>query len=92
MGMFGDGCPSGVEALEKLQSDHYSLVILDLIMPVMGGIETLREIKNRGIEVKTIVISGFATDALVAQCQSFGSSILEKPISMSELSEIIKKL
>lgn len=48
---------NGQEALDFLVSNKVDLVILDHKMPILTGIETLREIKSRGIEAKTLLFT-----------------------------------
>lgn len=48
---------SGVEALEKLQSDTFDFILLDISMPGMNGIETLAEIRKRKITTPVIMIT-----------------------------------
>ena len=48
---------NGMEALEFLENNDVDLVILDHKMPILTGLETLREIKARGIDVKTLLFT-----------------------------------
>ncbi|UCG80602.1 MAG: response regulator, partial [Desulfobacterales bacterium] len=52
---------SGVEALEKLRSHNIHVVILDVKMPGMDGIETLKAIKRHFPLVEVIMLTGHAT-------------------------------
>ena len=48
---------NGVECMEQLLSVHPDILLLDINMPVMNGIEVLQEIKKKNISVKVLVLS-----------------------------------
>jgi DNA-binding response OmpR family regulator len=53
-----DLAADGQEALEKLAGSDFALVILDVVMPRLGGIETLMEIRRTHPSLEVIVVSG----------------------------------
>lgn len=59
-----------VDEAERLQPD---VVLLDLSMPVMDGLEALPEIKRVAPEARIIVLSGFDNDRLVSQALALGA-------------------
>jgi DNA-binding NtrC family response regulator len=80
---------SGAEALEVLQANRVHVVILDVKMPGMDGVDTLREIKRRFPMVEVIMLTGHATvDSAVEGLKSGAVDYLMKP---SDLDEIVKK-
>ncbi|MFQ3596836.1 MAG: response regulator [Chloroherpetonaceae bacterium] len=74
------------EALEKLRAESYSLVLLDIIMPEVDGIEFLERASREGLFLPPIIVVSSATDkAFVMQALSFGaSSYLFKPIDVAK--------
>lgn len=48
---------NGFETLEKIKELHPDVLLLDINMPIMGGIPTLRKIKEENIQVKTVVLT-----------------------------------
>ncbi|MFH0945177.1 MAG: response regulator [Planctomycetota bacterium] len=77
---------SGEEALEFLRHEPVDVVVLDLKMPGMNGIETLREIKSRHPLVEVIMLTAHANvkDALEGmKCAAF--DYLMKPIELEQL-------
>lgn len=54
---------SGKAALEEVSNASYSLIFMDMIMPVMNGLETFREIKRVNPEAKVILFTGYFKDA-----------------------------
>ena len=57
-GLKSDTVASGEEALEKLKGKNYNIVILDLIMPGMGGLEVLRNVKHSYPDLPVIILTG----------------------------------
>ncbi len=83
---------NGQEGLELYNKEHPILVLLDLNMPVMGGIEFLKEINLSPADPSAvIVLTGQTDDKLVKECFELGvSSFLRKPINMYEFFGLIK--
>ncbi|MBS1238075.1 MAG: two component system response regulator [Deltaproteobacteria bacterium] len=78
---------SGAEALEKLGKDsRVEVVILDVKMPGMDGIETLREIKRRHPLVEVVMLTGHATVETAIEGMKLGAfDYLMKPCDMDVL-------
>lgn len=53
---------NGKDALKILEDSSMDLVILDMMMPSMGGIETLIELEKRKIETRCIAVSGYFSE------------------------------
>jgi DNA-binding NtrC family response regulator len=53
-----NGAASGMEALDRLAAEKFDIVILDIQMPGLSGIETLSEIRARHIGVEVIMLTG----------------------------------
>lgn len=82
---------SGEEALEKLENNkNLDVVILDVKMPGMDGIQTLREIKSRYPLVEVIMLTGHATVESAVEGMKLGAfDYLMKPC---EIEELVKKV
>jgi DNA-binding NtrC family response regulator len=79
---------SGAEAIEKLLRENVHVVILDVKMPGMDGIETLKAIKSRFPMVEVIMLTGHATvETAVEGLKSGATDYLMKPTDFSELLE-----
>lgn len=81
---------SGDEALEKVRDEKPDLVMLDLMMPEMDGIDTLKGIHQivRGLPV--VMITGFADEALAREAMSLGAvDYVLKPVDYSQLELIL---
>ena len=78
---------SGQECLEKLEKNNIDVVILDLKMPGMDGIETLKEIKKRFPLVEVIMLTGHgATETAVEGMKTGAFDYLLKPANFNDLS------
>jgi len=79
---------SGAEALEKLRTQNIHVVILDVKMPGMDGIETLKQIKRQFPLVEVIMLTGHATvESAVEGLKSGATDYLIKPTDVQDLME-----
>src|SRR5262245_8173585 len=74
---------SGEECLKKTEQDSYDLVLLDIWLPGMDGLETLRQLRNKSPKTHVIMISGHATIATAVTATKLGAyDFIEKPLSL----------
>lgn len=77
---------SGEAALERLSRDPFDVVVLDVKMPGMDGIETLREIKKRYPLIQVIMLTGHANLEVAIEGMELGAfDYLMKPMDIDEL-------
>lgn len=77
---------SGRRGLDRAVSAVFDLVLTDIRMPDMGGLEILRDLKRAKPELPVIIITGFGTVALARQSMTLGAAYyLEKPFTPEEL-------
>lgn len=86
----------GEEALEKIRANMPTLLILDLIMPRMNGLQVLAELKEEGrlTEMAVVVISGYPPEGRqFEEIFRYGKNIgfLQKPFNNNAFSGIIEK-
>ena len=80
------GVKSGEEALTSLNQNPVDVVILDVRMPGMDGIETLKEIKRRHPLIEVIMLTGHASVEVAVQGMELGAfDYLMKPMNIDEL-------
>jgi DNA-binding NtrC family response regulator len=80
------GVESGEKALEFLAEEPVDVVVLDVRMPGMDGIETLRELKKRHPLVEVIMLTGHASLEVAIEGMELGAfDYLMKPIDIDEL-------
>ena len=84
---------NGKIALEMLKESSYDLVITDLEMPVMKGIELLDELRKVNLQTNTIVITAYGSmETAIAALRSGASDYILKPVEFDELLIKVKKL
>ncbi len=87
---------SGREALELCREQHVDLVILDIYMPDMNGLDLIRRLRTSYSQAKIIAISGggplAGKDVLQLARERGASQTFGKPFQLQELKEAIQKL
>ena len=92
MGYNVTGCGSGAETIEKMQEKDFDVVILDMNMPVMDGIETLKKVKEMESTTEVIVLTGQGTIENAVQATKLGAyDYLTKPCKLTELCVLLQK-
>ncbi|MGH7798181.1 MAG: sigma-54-dependent transcriptional regulator [Candidatus Binatia bacterium] len=83
---------NGEQALSAIRKDPPGLVLLDLQMPKMGGIEVLRELRKEGIEVPTIVITAHGSIETAVEAMKEGAyDFITKPIDANHFDIVVRK-
>ncbi len=81
----------GFEGLAILKEESIDLVILDVWLPNMGGIDVLKEIKKEYPNIEVIMISGHANIDIAVKAVKLGAfDFLEKPLSLDKIINLIK--
>ncbi len=82
----------GLDALEMVQSDPPDLVLLDIWIPGMDGIEVLQAIKTYHPEIEVLVMSGHGTIDTAVKATKLGAyDFIEKPFSLNQLVLSVQK-
>ena len=88
-----DTAINGKIALDKFLKFNYDLIVLDINMPVLNGIETLKEMKRFRPDSKVVACTGTSTKVYVNQYRSEGfDSYLRKPVALKSIIESIQPL
>jgi two-component system nitrogen regulation response regulator NtrX len=81
----------GFKALEVLEEGTVDLVILDVWLPNMGGIDVLKRVRNTWPEIEVVVISGHANINMAVQAVKIGAfDFLEKPLSLEKTITVVQ--
>jgi len=81
-----DVCDNGAEALRLAQERKYDAVVLDLAMPEMNGLETLRRLLANNPDLQVILLTGQATlQEGVEAMKSGAMEVIEKPPDIERL-------
>ncbi len=77
---------NGYEALKTIESDSPDLVLLDIWMPGLDGIDTLQEIKKNNPFIQVIIITGHGTIETAVKATKIGAyDLIEKPLSIDKI-------
>lgn len=85
-----EGVASGILALETLKEKDFDIIVLDVKMPEMDGIETLRHIKKMKPEIEVIMLTGHASVEFGLKGMQLGAfDYVMKPAMLNELLDTI---
>jgi DNA-binding NtrC family response regulator len=83
---------SGEAALDLLERRSFDVMVLDLMMPGLSGLDVLKEMQSRNAECEVVVLTGEATIESAVEAMKLGArEFLTKPISLKELDRLVRK-
>jgi DNA-binding NtrC family response regulator len=86
------GVGGASEALKLLEEKRYDVIVSDVLMPGMNGIELLHEIKTRWESTQVILLSGHGGEDIDLRGMAYGAyAYLVKPVSLNTLVETVHK-
>jgi DNA-binding NtrC family response regulator len=87
-----DTAEDGFAALRKIENNGYDVVILDIMMPKMDGLEVLRRVKEAHPDVDVIMVTGLSQIDTAVQAMKLGAfDYLSKPFDPDELQLVVKR-
>jgi two-component system chemotaxis response regulator CheY len=90
---FMDQAFNGQECLEKVEQQAPDMIILDVTMPVMDGLETATRLFRKNAATKLIMISAMGDEEMVEKARRIGvKNFLVKPFKPEELLSTVRKL
>ena len=92
-GFAADAASDGVEALDKVTTFRPAIVITDLVMPRMDGLELLRALQTQGADVTTLLLTAQGTvETAVAAMKEGAYDYLTKPVDIQRLKILLDKI
>ncbi|MCP3944610.1 MAG: response regulator [Desulfobacteraceae bacterium] len=83
---------NGIQGLKMIEEKHYDIVLLDLMMPGMSGLDVLSDLKSRHPDTVVIIITGYATlEHSIKTMKKGAFDFLPKPFTPQELRVVIAK-
>ncbi len=83
---------NGAEAVDKANNQHFDLILMDKLMPVMGGMEAVQELRDTGYKKPIVALTANATQQDREECLSAGcDDFLTKPVDMTKFMAILEK-
>lgn len=84
--------PSGEEALDILLRREFDVVLLDLKMPGLGGVETLRRLRSSGVTAEVVILTGHPDIDTAIEAMKLGAyDYLTKPFKLSEVELVLTR-
>ena len=81
----------GIEAMEQVELNDFSLVITDMRMPRMSGLDLLQKLKDTNPKLPVVLISGYALDEEGSDVlTNLADGFLNKPFKMSDIEKLLK--
>lgn len=95
-GLVVEGAAGGIEALEKIMTGKFDLVLLDIVMPDRDGVQTLAEIKKDPAKYgnsKIVMLTNIGGDLAIDKAMQLGANgyMLKSETEPAELVAIVKK-
>ncbi|MFW6007239.1 MAG: response regulator [Halanaerobiales bacterium] len=84
---------NGEEGIQKLKEDNYPVILLDMKLPGMNGIDVLKKIKDLDYHSKVIMITGYGTIDTAVETMKLGAvDYLRKPFKPEEILDLVDKV
>ena len=87
-----DTVQDGKHAIEKISSGHYSVIVLDLMIPEVNGFEIIEYVKANKIDVPIAVVSAVSQQALTRLDLDIVKLVITKPFDVDELTKAILEI
>ncbi|WP_169311160.1 response regulator [Thermodesulfatator indicus] len=92
LGLNVEVASDGLEALNVINEKHFDLIILDIRMPGLSGLEIVKRIRKKGISIPIIALTAHSVSEIEKEALASGfDDFLQKPISREELAQKLAK-
>ena len=86
-----DTVANGEEALRKLVEHHYSLMLLDLMMPKVDGYTVIERIREQKIDIEIVVVTAAGASQVNAIDRNLVRNVISKPFDVTQLVEVVTR-
>jgi DNA-binding NtrC family response regulator len=84
---------SGREAIEKARATAFDLILMDIQMPDLNGVQTLHALRMADPRVAVIMMTAYTRDELVAESERMtGFGVLSKPLDLERLLPLVERI
>jgi YesN/AraC family two-component response regulator len=84
---------SGEEAMERVYKAPFDIIITDIAMPGISGLEVLSKVKNQNPDTQVIVVTAYGSDEREEEAYNLGADFyIEKPFDIRELKSLVIKM
>ena len=82
---------NGQETIDKLAQEHFDLVLLDIKMPKMDGLDVMRQLKRRNIDVPILILTAYQSVELAKEAINLGAhDYLAKPFEREQILSVVQ--
>jgi len=82
---------NGLEAIVEVEDTAFDIILMDIKMPVMNGVELLKRVKKLNTEIVVIMMTAFSVEDLINDAKEEGAfGVLHKPLDIKKLLEMIE--
>jgi DNA-binding response OmpR family regulator len=93
LGLETDTAVNGEEALDKLKIKEFDLILLDLKMPGMDGMEVLRQLRQIRANIRVIILTAYGTVESAVEAMKLGAvDFIQKPFSPGEIRQLVSQV
>ena len=93
MGHEVDTACNGQEAVEKIQANQPDCLLLDMLMPIMDGVQVIETLQSRGVKLPIIVLTADVQDWLKERCLELGATMfMNKPVKQDLLRQALQDI
>ncbi len=86
-----DTAENGVLAVDKFRRHHFDVILMDIVMPEMNGVEAFRKIRKMSPDATVILMTAYSEDELIKAALSEGAHrVVHKPLRIDTMVQIIK--
>ena len=87
-----DAARGGAEALEKIEAERYDVVVLDIMMPNMDGLEVLQRVKEAHPDIEIVMVTGLSQIDTAVRSMKLGAfDYIPKPFDPDELKVVVDR-
>ncbi len=88
-----DTATNGEDALNRANNDPFDVVLMDIKMPGMNGVESFLKMKEHNPQIKVILFTAYSMENLIDQAHAAGvCEVLNKPLDMVQLIDLIEQV
>jgi DNA-binding NtrC family response regulator len=87
-----EAAESGEEALRKIEAGTYGVVICDLMMPGLSGLDLLKNLRDRDSKTPVVLVTGYPTSRAAAEASKLGAfDFLMKPFTPEDIRGVVRR-
>ena len=85
-------CSSAIEALRRIEQTHFDVIITDLQMPGMNGLELIRSLQQRQVDAQVVMVTAYASVGSAVEAMRHGAfDYIEKPFNADQLEQLVAR-